>query len=561
MSDRSSVQSSESKPGPLSHRQIMYIVSGLLMGIFLIAMEQTVVATSIRVIADDLGDYTQQIWVTTAYLATSTIVTPLYGKLSDLFGRKPCYLFAITVFMLGSLACACATSMYELAAFRALQGIGAGGLSVLAFTILGEIVSPRERARYQGYFLAVFTGSSVLGPLIGGLFANAQSLAGITGWRWVFLINVPLGLAAMAVVAKVLNIHHVRRDNVRLDWIGSVILAVALGPLLVVAELGQDWGWGAAPSVICLVVFAVGLVAFLWIEHRMADNALLPLNIFGNLLFSQGALLAFVLGALMIGTFSLLPQYFQVVLGADPTQSGVLLLPMIAGTIVGALLSGQVISRTGGYRVHTLACAVVTLVSMFGMYVLSGTDNMWLLLPITFALGLGIGCFNQPITLVMQNILPARLLGVSTAVAMFFRQIGGTIGVAVFLSLWFAVTPSAITQQLNSALQQPDFRRSLSQAASTTGDAAARQLAAAVNSGNTDAAQTVVHNTALLQSLPDAVSQPLRQAFASSMGTVWLLATVLAAVALVLMFFWKSVPLRAKSAAQEAAKERAAAKK
>ncbi|WP_225978525.1 MDR family MFS transporter [Gandjariella thermophila] len=535
-------------------------MSGLLMGIFLIAMEQTVVATSVRVIADDLGDYTEQAWVTTAYLVTSTIVTPLYGKVSDIFGRKPCYLFAISLFMLGSLACACATSMYELAAFRAVQGIGAGGLGVLAFTILGEIVAPRERARYQGYFLAVFTGSSVLGPVIGGLFANAQSIAGITGWRWVFLINVPFGLAALAVVVKVLDIQHLRREGVRLDWIGGVLLTIALGPMLVVAEFGQVWGWGSVPAVACFVVFGVGLLAFLWTERRMGANALLPLHIFRNPRFSQGTVLAFILGALMIGTFSLLPQYFQVVLGAEPTHAGVLLLPMIAGTIVGALVSGQVISRTGGYRVHSLVSAVVTVASMFLMYVLSGTENQWALLPVTFALGAGIGCFNQPITLVMQNILPARDLGISTAAATFFRQIGGTVGVAVFLALWFALTPSAMAGQVGSAIRQPAFRQELAQTAKGVADPAARQLVASLNSGNTDAAQNVVHNTSVLQALPDSVSYPLRQAFADSMSTVFLVATAFAVAGLVVMVLWKSVPLRAKAGAQEAAKERAAAK-
>jgi EmrB/QacA subfamily drug resistance transporter len=530
------------------------------MGLFLIAMEQTVVATSIRVIADDLGDYTSQAWVTTAYLVTSTLVTPLYGRLSEIFGHKRCYLVAIALFMLGSLACACATSMYELAVFRAIQGIGAGGLSVLAFTILGELVAPRERARYQGYFLAVFTGSSVLGPLIGGFFANAHSIAGVTGWRWVFLINVPFGLAALAVVTKVLNIHHVRRDGVGIDWLGSVAFTIALGPLLVVTQFGHDWGWGAVRSVACFVVFGVGLLAFLWIERRMGDNALLPLHIFRNLRFSQGAVLAFILGALVIGTFSLVPQYLQVVLGAGPTHAGVLLLPMIAGTIAGALTSGQIISRTGGYRVHSLITAAITVASLFAMYLLSGSTNLWALLPVTLALGFGIGCFSQPITLVMQNTLPARNIGVSTAAATFFRQIGGTAGAAVFLSLWFALTPSALTSHTASAIGQPAFRADLTRAAANPAtDATARHLVQALRSGNTAATQNVVHNTSVLQKLPDAVSYPLRQAFAESMGTVFLVATVLAAVGLIVMVFWKSVPLRAKAGVQEKAKEQASA--
>ncbi|WP_328746830.1 MFS transporter [Streptomyces sp. NBC_00285] len=560
MADRPTMQKPESPPAALTHRQILYIVSGLLMGIFLIAMEQTVVATSIRVIADDFGGYSQQAWVTTAYLVTSTIVTPLYGKLSDLFGRKPAYLFAVSVFMLGSTACACATSMYELAVFRAVQGIGAGGLSVLAFTILGEIVAPRERARYQGYFLAVFTGSSVIGPLIGGVLANSHTIAGITGWRWAFLINVPLGLVALFVVYRVLNIQHARREGVRIDWIGSAALTVALTPLLVVAQFGQEWGWRSGRSVVCIVVFGVGTLLFLWIEKRMDQNALLPLRVFRNTQFSQGAVLAFVLGALVLVPFSLVPQYFQVVLGAGPTRAGALLLPMIAGTIAGALTSGQIISRTGTYRVHSVASAILTVVSMFLLYALSGTENLAALLPVTFAFGLGIGCFSQPITLVMQNILPARDLGISTATATFFRQIGGTTGVAVLLSVWFALTPSALTHHVNSALRDTAYQQEVARAAQGTHDHTTQQLVTALDSGNTGAAQDVVHDTSALQTLPRAVSYPLRQAFADSMGTVFLVTAALAVVGLLILVFWKPVALRAKAGTQEAARERTAAK-
>ncbi|GGN33654.1 MDR family MFS transporter [Streptomyces fuscichromogenes] len=560
MADRPPEQTPEAAPAALTHRQILYIVSGLLMGIFLIAMEQTVVATSIRVIADDFGGYSQQAWVTTAYLVTSTIVTPLYGKLSDIFGRKPSYLFAVTVFMLGSTACACATSMYELAAFRAVQGIGAGGLSVLAFTILGEIVAPRERARYQGYFLAVFTGSSVIGPLIGGVLSDSHTIAGITGWRWAFLINVPLGLVALLVVYRVLNIRHARREGVRIDWIGSAALTVALTPMLVVAQFGQEWGWGSVRSVACFAVFGVGALLFLWVEKRMGQSALLPLRVFRNTRFSQGAVLAFVLGVLILAPFSLVPQYFQVVLGAGPTRAGALLLPMIAGTIAGALTSGQIISRTGTYRVHSIASAILTVVSMFLLYVLSGTESLPALLPVTFAFGLGIGCFSQPITLVMQNILPARELGISTAAATFFRQIGGTAGVAVLLSVWFALTPSAITHHVSSALRDTAYRQDVALAARHTPDHTARQLVTALNSGDTGAAQDVVHNTSALQTLPRSVSYPLRQAFADSMSTVFLITSAIAVVGLVVLVLWKPVTLRAKAGAQEAAKERAASK-
>jgi EmrB/QacA subfamily drug resistance transporter len=511
-------QNPQPQPAELSHKQILSIISGLLMGIFLIAIDQTVTTTSIRVIADDFGGYSQQAWVTTAYLIASTLVMLLYGKLSDIFGRKPVYLFAISLFMVGSVACAVATSMPELAAFRAVQGLGAGGLSVLAFTILGDIVAPRQRARYQGYFLAVFTIAGVIGPLIGGFFASQHFIAGITGWRWSFLINVPLGLAALAIVFKVLNLPPRHRAR-SIDWVGSLVLPVALVPLLVVTQFGQQWGWGSTGSVICFAVFVVGLLGFLFVEKKMGENALLPLRVFRNVQFAQGTILSFILGAFLIGVFTLVSQYFQVVLNASSTRAGVLLLPGIAGSFVGTLGSGQIISRTGRYRVSSIISALITALSLFFMYVLSGHENLTALLFLTFAFGLGLGGASQPLTLVMQNILPARDMGVSTAAVTFFRQIGGAIGLAAFLALWFGLTPT-----------------------------------------DSPVAANAVHDTTVLQSLPSSVSDPIRQSFADSMSTVFLVTAILAVVVLVLLVFWKPVQLRAKSGAQEAAKEAKEAK-
>ena len=233
--------------GPLSHRQIVTILIGLMMGMFLAALDQTIVATAIRTIADDLQGLNHQAWATTAYLITSTIVTPLYGKLGDIYGRKKLFITAISIFIFGSVLCAFATSMGSLAFYRAVQGIGAGGLFSLALAIIGDIVPPRERAKYQGYFLAVFGTASVLGPVIGGFFAGQDSILGIEGWRWVFLVNVPVGAAALAVVSRTLHLHHTRLDH-RIDWLGAALLSVSLVPLLLVAEQGREWGWSAVSS-------------------------------------------------------------------------------------------------------------------------------------------------------------------------------------------------------------------------------------------------------------------------------------------------------------------------
>jgi MFS family permease len=269
----------------LTHRQIVTILIGLMLGMFLAALDQTVVATAMRTIADDLSGFSLQAWATTAFLITSTISTPLYGKLSDIYGRKPFFLFAIAVFIAGSALCGLAQSMYQLAGARALQGVGAGGLMSLALAIIGDLVAPRERARYQGYFLAVFGSASVLGPIIGGFFAGAGTILGVEGWRWIFYINVPIAFAAFLVVNRVLHIPHTRQDH-RIDWPGAVALVICLVPLLVVAEQGREWGWSSPRSLTCYLLGLVGLILFLLAEWRYGDEALLPLRLFRGRTFA-----------------------------------------------------------------------------------------------------------------------------------------------------------------------------------------------------------------------------------------------------------------------------------
>ena len=320
----------------MTHKQILTILGGLMAGMLLAALDQTIVSTSIRTIADDLGQLSGQAWATTAYLITSTITTPLYGKLSDLYGRRPLFITAITIFIVGSVLSGLAGSMTELAAFRAVQGIGAGGLFSLALAILADIVPPRERSRYQGMFLAVFGTSSVIGPIIGGFFAGADSLLGITGWRWVFLINVPIGIIALAVVLKVLHIPHTRRNH-RIDWWGAVALVVGMVPLLLVAEQGNNWGWLSVASIASIAVGILGVVSFVVIEKRMSDDALIPIRLFGNRQFSQGLIVNVMIGLAMFGALATLPLYLQLVKGATPTQSGLWLLPMMLGLMGGSI--------------------------------------------------------------------------------------------------------------------------------------------------------------------------------------------------------------------------------
>ncbi|WP_309711047.1 MFS transporter, partial [Pseudolysinimonas sp.] len=279
----------------LTHRQIMFIIFGLMAGMFLSSLDQTIVGTSIRTIADDLDGLALQASVTTAYLITSTVMTPIYGKLSDIFGRRPLFIVAISIFLLGSLLAGTAQSMYELAGFRALQGIGAGGLMALPFAILGDILAPRERAKYQGYFLAVFATSSVLGPLIGGLFAGTPEILFVDGWRWVFLVNLPVGVIALLLVVRFLHVPHTRHQ-VKIDWWGATTIVVALVPLLLVAENGRDWGWGSPLSIACYTLGGLGLIAFIVVEMLMGDAALIPLKLFRHPTFSMVTVLGVLVG-------------------------------------------------------------------------------------------------------------------------------------------------------------------------------------------------------------------------------------------------------------------------
>ena len=359
-----------SEVGEYTHAQILTILTGLLLGMFLGALDQTIVSTSIRTVADDLDGLSIQAWVTTAYLITATITTPIYGKLGDLYGRKKLFMFAISVFILGSVLCAFATSMYELAAFRAFQGLGAGGLFTLVLAIIGDIVSPRERAKYTGYFMATFATSSVLGPVIGGFFAGQDEILGVTGWRWVFLVNVPVGIVALVVVFRTLHLSHQPRQ-VRIDWWGATALVVALVPLLTVAEQGREWGWDSARSITAYVVGGLGLVAFYLAERAMGDAALIPLRLFRIRAAAVTILASIAIGAAMFGGILILPLYMQIVHGASPTMAGLLMLPMVLGMMSGAMVSGNIIARTGRTRVFPRVGSALLVI---GLLLLSTTS-------------------------------------------------------------------------------------------------------------------------------------------------------------------------------------------
>jgi EmrB/QacA subfamily drug resistance transporter len=535
--------------GAFTHRQILTILAGLMMGMFLAALDQTIVSTAIRTIGDDLHGLSVQAWVTTAYLITSTISTPLYGKLSDNYGRKPFYLAAISIFIVGSAASAFATSMYMLAAFRAFQGLGAGGLLSLALAIIGDIVAPRERARYQGYILAVFGLSSVLGPVIGGFFAGAPSILTISGWRWVFLVNVPIGLVALVVVSLTLNIPHISRPH-DIDVFGALSLVICLVPLLVIAEQGREWGWGSTRGIACYVIGALGLVAFVVAERRIGDDALLPLRFFRNGVFSLASVISLVVGMAMFGGIAMLPLYLQIVKGVSPTGSGLRMLPLIGGLIVASIVSGRIISKTGRYKIFPLIGAVAMIAGMVMLYRVRA-DSPYLYVGTAAALfGIGLGGIIQPITLATQNAVLPRDIGVASASSQFFRGLGGTLGTAVFLSILFSTVGGNIHGAFTRASTTGSFRAAIAdpKVQSAPGNQAILKL---IHGGGTVDA-SVLNDTAFLKHADHRLADPFYVGFSQSIDLVFAIGAACLLVALVLLVFLREVPLRTMSGIEAA---------
>ncbi|WP_329069343.1 MFS transporter [Amycolatopsis sp. NBC_01480] len=504
----------------LSHRQIITILSGLMCGMFLASLDQTIVGTSIVKIANDLHGFELQAWATTAYLITSTIVTPIYGKLSDIYGRKPFYLAAITIFVAGSLASSFSTSMYELAAFRAVQGLGAGGLMSLAMTIIGDVVPPRERARYQGYILAVFGLSTVLGPVLGGFFAGFNTLAGIAGWRWVFLINVPIGIVALFVVAKVLNVPHTPQKH-KIDWWGALSLIIAVVPFLIVAEQGQKWGWGDTKAILCYAIGAVGIIAFILVERMMKDAALIPLRLFKNSTFTVAIIGGIIVGVAMFGAITMIPQYMQVVQGYTPTQSGLLMLPLMGGLMISSIVSGRITSKTGRYKIFPIVGTLLIAIGALFFAQVKYDSPVWHPLVAAAIIGLGLGQCMQTLVIAVQNAGPRSDMGASTASATFFRQIGGTAGVAVFLTILFNVLPGNITKAFGG---NPPA-------------GAGAKLA------------DIQSNTSIIETLPPALKTPILIGFTESITTVFYVAGGVALLATIVLLFLKEIPLAGMSAA------------
>lgn len=415
-----------------SHHEIMFIMTALMISMLLAALDQSIVATALPKIASDLNGLTKLSWVATSYLITSAIATPIYGKLGDLYGRKKIFQTAIVIFLASSALCGLAQTMNQLVLFRALQGIGAGGLMSLVLAIIGDVIPPRQRGRYQGYFGAVFGISSVAGPVLGGLFANADSLLGVAGWRWIFYINLPLGAIALSLVAARLHLHKPAHKENHIDYTGAALLTVSVVSLVLITVWGGvDYAWRSWEIISLAVSTVVFGALFIWRETK-SPEPLIPLGLFKNDIFSVSTLLSFFTGIAMFATILYIPLYQQIVRGDSPTKSGFMMLPMVAGMFVASMTSGILITKFGRYRIFPIMGTLFLIVGLWLFSHLGINTNIWVLSGWMAIIGLGLGQLFQVPTLAVQNSVERKNMGTATSTVSFSRSIGSALGGAIF---------------------------------------------------------------------------------------------------------------------------------
>ncbi len=484
---------------------VRMIFAALMLGMFLAALDQTIVSTALPTIVGDLGGLNHLSWVVTAYLLASTVSTPIYGKLGDMHGRKPVFLAAILIFLAGSMLAGLSQSMAELIGFRAVQGIGAGGLIVSAQAIIADIVSPRERGRYMGLMGAVFAVSSVAGPLLGGFFVDNLS------WRWVFYVNMPIGAVAVAIVALKLHLHvvHVRH---RIDYLGAGLLAGGVSALILVTTWGgNQFRWGSGTILGLAIVGVLLLAAFIWQERR-ATEPVIPLSLFDSRIFNVSSAMGFTIGMAMFGAIVFIPLYLQLVYGASPTSSGLRMIPLMAGLLVASILSGRLISRIGRYKVFPIVGTAILVGGMFLLSRLGVGTAPWLASAYMVVVGVGIGLVMQVLVLVVQNDARPGEVGVATATATFFRSVGGSFGVALFGAIF--------ASRLTGALEKLP-------------PGSAKYLAGGVHLSPEQA-----------QQLPPEVHAEFLNAFSHSLHGVFLWGMAMAVVPFGLSWLLREIPLR-----------------
>jgi len=490
--------------GTLTGAALRTVFAALMLGMFLAALDQTIVSTALPTIVGDLGGLNHYSWVVTSYLLASTISTPIYGKLGDMYGRKPVFLVAILIFLAGSMLAGLSQDMAELVGFRAVQGIGAGGLMVGAQAIIADIVPPRDRGRYMGLIGSVFAVASVAGPLLGGFLTSIS-------WRWIFYVNVPIGVVAVVIVSTRLHLHTPHRQH-RIDYLGAALLSGGVGALILLATWGgTQYAWGSREIVGLGIVGVALLAVFVWQERRAAEP-LLPLQLFRSPIFSVANAMGFTIGMAMFGAIIFIPLFLQIVYAATPTGSGLRMIPLMAGLLVTAVLSGRAISRLGRYRPFPIAGTAVLVVGMFLLSQLGVHTPPWVASAYMVVVGVGLGLVMQVLVLAVQNDAQPKDIGVATASATFFRSMGGAFGVALFgtifatrLSDQLGALPHAVTARLGSGVQL---------------------------------------NPTEIDQLPPKVHDYVLHAFAHSLSGVFLFGVALALVPFVLSWFLKEKPLR-----------------
>lgn len=488
-----------------SRRHLRLILGALMMTMLLAALDQTIVSTALPTITSDLGGLNELSWVVTAYLLASTATTPLWGKLSDLYGRKPMLQSSVVIFLIGSALAGLSQTMGQLIAFRAVQGIGGGGLMVLVMAVIADLVPPRERGRYMGLFGAVFGVSSVLGPLLGGLFTQHLS------WRWIFYINLPLGIAAFFVLGAVLHLP-VRHEKKPIDWLGAALLVTGVSLLLMVTVWGgtrYDWG---SPLIVGLVVAGVGtMAAFVWQEIRTAEP-IVPMTLFRIPVVRVTSAMGFVIGFAMFGSIVYLSLYLQVVKGATPTNAGLQLLPLMAGLLVASIVSGRLISKTGRWKIYPVIGTAFATVGIWLLSHLAVDSAYWQIDLAALILGIGLGNVMQVLVLAVQNSVDPREMGSATSTATFFRSIGGSFGTAVFGAIFAARLTTEISAALPPGVSLP--------------------------------AGGVTGSIAKVDALPPVVRDAVLGAFSNAIATTFLIATPIMAVAFLMSFMLRETRLR-----------------